>query len=306
MNLNPLPLNNTGTTSIVADKHKEEYWFEDTEEAVKEFLLLDFTYLDNKLNIYREEKLKRHNNDDTIEDGYINEMEEKIRISLLHSSKIKKERIYQSRIKHPIKRLVENIMFKYNLIRDDVDIKTQQDDCTSHVFDKFHKFDPEQNTKSFSYFGTIAKHYMQNKKKESYLLKKKSLNYEDYRDHVDEMHYYVLEEAPKDNGILQLFHHMIGVFEKNVNNKVFNENDKRLLNAIIEIFKEHDERSFDDMGAEENLRSEESLIGNKYEKSEILNIVSDRAKLTKEETSKSLIKLKNLYREKKKDFLKKK
>ena len=138
-----------------------------------------------------------------------------------------------------------------------------------------------------------------------------------------------------------MFGFMTKTFEKNMNNKALNDNDKKVLEAILALFKSHEaERAGDDDGIEieesatrgklhplyrekfdrhdnEKMKkvkvfksstsktsaSDKSLIDdNRYNKGSILDFISDRSKLSKEDMSKSLTKLRNLYKEKKKDF----
>jgi hypothetical protein len=58
-----------------------------------------------------------------------------------------------------LRQLVENIAFTYHLTTPETPVKEQIDDCIGHVILKFKKFDPEQGSKSFSYYGTVAKNY---------------------------------------------------------------------------------------------------------------------------------------------------
>lgn len=276
-------------TDIVSlpEKIVDNYWSEKVEIAIKDFLSVDHTHLSYLLDNHIKSKIKNGDFDDTIDDGYENELKEKMKISLLTHSIVKKEKIYNSSIKAPMKRLIEAIMFKYKLVRDDIDVKTQIEDCASHIHDKFHRFDPSQGTKSYSYFGTIAKHYLQNKKKEAYAHKKSNLNYDDYTEIIDRSNNYEIDDQPVETNVVDLFQYMIGMFEKNSNNKLFNENDKKLLNTIIELFRDHDE----------------AFNGKKYEKGEIFSVILERTRMTKEEMSKSVSKLKNLYKEKKKQYI---
>src|SRR5574343_1471590 len=123
--------------NIIQDKIVDNYWPEKVEIAIKDFLSIDHTHISYLLETYTKEKVKKGVVDETIDDGYENELKEKMRVSLFTTSITKKERLYNSSIKAPMKRLIEAIMFKYKLVRDDIDVKTQIEDCASHIHDKF-------------------------------------------------------------------------------------------------------------------------------------------------------------------------
>ena len=339
---------NTGETLAVlveAEKKKQKiYWTEDTEAAVKEYLSLDFDHLTSKLEAYLKNQIELGKYDPTIDDGYIAELRVRIDKSRTDKNQAKKEIIFRTRIRTPLNRLIENIIFSFKLFRYDIDVKTLHNDCMSHVYEKFYKFDPDQNTKSFSYFGTIAKHYLQNRKKDIDMLKSVNLNYDDYRDEVDDRESYEIDVdgSEASDELIELFGFMTKMFEKNMTNKALNDNDKKVLEAILALFKSHESdregadagidieesvtkgklhslyrEKFDRYGKEKTRKVrvykassdstsepvDKSLIDdNRYNKGSILDFISDRSKLSKEDMSKSLTKLRNLYKEKKKDF----
>lgn len=68
--------------------------------------------------------------------------------------------VFNNFIYEPLKKLVENIMFRYKLTIPDEDIEEQVCDTMSFVISKFKKYDPSLGHKAFSYYGTISKNYM--------------------------------------------------------------------------------------------------------------------------------------------------
>lgn len=88
------------------------------------------------------------------------------------------DRLFESKIYGPLKKLVENIMFTYRLNIPDVDIEEQVFDTMSFVVWKFDKFDPTKGHKSFSYYGTVAKNYMIAQRNKSYNTKIKQVDIE--------------------------------------------------------------------------------------------------------------------------------
>lgn len=69
------------------------------------------------------------------------------------------DRLFLGKIYPSLRQLVENIAFTYHLTTPETPVKEQIDDCIGHVCWKFRKFDPEQGSKAFSYYGTVAKNY---------------------------------------------------------------------------------------------------------------------------------------------------
>ena len=309
----------TGNTIAQAAEEKKKqkiYWTEDTEAAVKEYLSLDFNHLSSKLGAYLKNQRAEGVYDPTIDDGYIEELKARIASSGTDGNQNQKEAIFRARIRVSLNRLIENIIFSFKLFRYDIDVKTLHNDCMSHVYEKFYKFDPDQNTKSFSYFGTIAKHYLQNRKKDLDILKSINLNYEDHAEEVDERQNYELKDGPEvPDEIIDLFNHMIVAFERNMSNKALNDNDRRVLDSILALFKSHGddkaeradlmraaiEEGADPMEVSEDMGND-VLDDNRYNKGNILDFILDRSKVTKDEMGKSLTKLRNLYKDEKKEF----
>ena len=76
--------------------------------------------------------------------------------------------IFTEKIYDPLKKLVENIMFTYNLFIHELPVDEQIYECVSFVTQKMPKFDPEKGCKSYSYYGTIAKNNLIAKKNKHY------------------------------------------------------------------------------------------------------------------------------------------
>lgn len=89
------------------------------------------------------------------------------------------DRIFETHLYDPLKKLVENIMFTYHLSIPELSVIEQVHDTIGFVVMKMRKFDPEKGHKSFSYYGTIAKNYMIMKKNKHYNKKIQSVDVED-------------------------------------------------------------------------------------------------------------------------------
>ena len=152
----------------VATKKKKEYWTKETEAAVKEYLKNDFNFYQYKIDKHLDEvqkSVEKNRKNSRVKILKVDEDFILVNQSMVdHTSREeiikKREEIFRKNIHKSLTRLVENIIFSFKLFRSGVDVKTLHNDCMSHVIEKFCNFDPDQNTKSFSFYGTVAKHYL--------------------------------------------------------------------------------------------------------------------------------------------------
>ncbi|MFW9875188.1 MAG: hypothetical protein ACFFG0_18945 [Candidatus Thorarchaeota archaeon] len=80
-------------------------------------------------------------------------------LSSSDKNSIPSQRLFSTVIYPGIRKIVESILFTYQLATSNELINDQIDECVSFIITKLHKFDPDRGTKAFSYFGTIAKNY---------------------------------------------------------------------------------------------------------------------------------------------------
>ena len=285
--------NNHSHNDKKATKRKE-YWTLETECAVKEYLENDFNFYQYKIDKHLEEVEKSIEKNKANPRVKVIEKDEDfilINQSMVdHTSRrdiiAKKEEIFRKHIHKPLTRLVENIIFSFKLFRTGVDVKTLHNDCMSHVIEKFCNFDPEQNTKSFSFYGTVAKHYLQNKKKEVDKNTKTTLDYDSHSDEAEELSAFELDEESELDSSLALFNHIINVFEGEVEREDISKNDAKVAEAIVDIFRTHE------------------LIG-AYSKSSVYKLIKEHTNLETKDITYSLHRFKILYRLKKQEFVEK-
>ncbi len=273
---------------------KKEYWTSETEEAVKEYLKNDFNFYQYKIDRHIEDVGK------SIEKNRANPRFKVIDLDedfiLINQSMVdytsrtmvirKKEEIFRNYIHKPLTRLVENIIFSFKLFRQGVDVKTLHNDCMSHVIEKFCNFDPDQNTKSFSFYGTVAKHYLQNKKKEVDKSTKVTLPYEIHSEEAEELSAFELDDESDLDSSLALFNHITDLFESEIGRSDISKNDAKVAEAIVDIFKNHE------------------LIG-VYSKSSVYKLIKEHTNLETKDITYSLHRFKILYKLKKQDFVEK-
>lgn len=149
--------------------------------------------------------------------------------------------IFYKKLYKPLNKLIENIIFTFKLFRSDIGIKELQSDCMGFLITKIDKFNHKTGAQAFSYLGTITKHYLMGLKREAY--KHTKIN-ADINDNVEELskkveNTYTLEdEEPMDVNIL-VFESIIMKLEEDIKKPKMTTNDKKVGEAIVYIFKNH-------------------------------------------------------------------
>ena len=96
-----------------------EYWTEETENAVIQFLYLNETFFDARIKEEHELARKKKTLIDT---AYCKEMERRKAEVMQIKNRVKlRNKIFKKSIEKPLNRLIENIIFNFKLFRQDVD-----------------------------------------------------------------------------------------------------------------------------------------------------------------------------------------
>lgn len=265
------------------EKKKRAYWTEETEAAVIEFLKHDFNYYNVQIEKYIEACIKKGK---TINEQYVLSLRENSEKASNPSVVAYKDKVFRDKIQKPLNKLIENIIFNFKLFRPGVDIKTLHNDCLSFVYGKFANFNPGKNTKSFSYFGTVAKHYLQGEKKELDKFIQTNLDYDDHREEADGMEVVEMHQKSDLDTSYSLFKHVIQSIEDELDRGHLSENDMKVGDAIIQIFKNHEV-----LGA--------------YNKNHVYQLIKERTELQTKDITYSLGRFRVFYRLLKQDFIKK-
>ena len=224
-------------TDVDSDKDNN-YWTEETENAVMNFLYLNELFFENRI---KEEETKAFKQKRPIDKSYCFEMQRRKEEVLLNPDRKNiRDKIFRNHIKEPLTKLVENILFNYRLFVPGIDIKTQLGDCYTFLYIKFTNFNPWQKTKSYSYYGTVAKHHYLGKRKEASKELKILASFENSKEEIE---HDLLEEhkffEPEEKTTV-LFNHVIETIEANLENGVLTKNDQKVGDAIVQIFKNHE------------------------------------------------------------------
>lgn len=118
---------------------------------------------------------------------YYSEEQEQAVIDFLNTDDpLEREKIYRNYLKEPLDKMVESIIRKYKLHRENYTFDELHTDCLSHLMTKFHHFKPEQGKKSYSYFGTIIRHYLYNEMVKQHKRGNRQVPYEDISTSLEE------------------------------------------------------------------------------------------------------------------------
>lgn len=235
------------------------YFGQEQEEAVKEFLSLGGLV-----------------EDENTQDGY--------RWTGSTEDIVKRERIYRKSLKDPLNKMVESIIRKYKLYPKSLSYEDAHSDALSFLMIKFHKFKPDKNKKSYSYYGTVCKHYLLGKLIKEDKKMKSVLPYEDYSTSIenDEDKSYTIDNDDID---LTLFISKISdTIKEEMESKILTENEFKVGSSLVRILDEWD-----------NIFSDEAGKNKKYNKNLILLYMRNMTSLTTKDIRNAMKRYKVIY-----------
>ena len=97
----------------------------------------------------------------TNNDQYFGPAQEEAVLKFLRSTDDnERNEIYNKFLKLPLNKMIESIIRKYKLYRKSISFEELHTDTLSFLMTKAHKFENSKGSKAYSYYGTIAKHYV--------------------------------------------------------------------------------------------------------------------------------------------------
>jgi hypothetical protein len=150
---------------------------------------------------------------------------------------------------------------------------------------KFHKFKPAKNKKSYSYYGTVVKHYLLGKLIKEDKKMKQNLNFDDVAPAVeekDELTYRIDDYGIDLNVLIEGISKAI---KKEMEERVLNENEVKVGNALTSILDDW-EVLFDD----DNVPG-----GNKFNKNLILYYMREMTSLNTKDIRNAMKRYKIIY-----------
>src|ERR1035437_173834 len=265
---------------ILIDKIKIE------QHITIEELRKTYKELYDKEDSYDDELKERYDSNSKV--YWFDSTEKAIVTYLKETDSIKRDKIFSKEINKPLKKLVENIIFNYKLMRSDITVQESINDCLSVLVTKMDKYLPEHG-KAYSYFGTISKHHLQSEKKNSYEATKTNLDIDLNIDEANSKpeNVYTLEELKDTNDTKSiLFDEIILKLQIEIEKPKILPNDKKIAEAIIYIFKNH-------------------AMLNVYNKNLLFQLIKEITGLESKEITYSINRLKGFYKIFKQHFLKK-
>ena len=152
---------------------------------------------------------------------------------------------------------------------------------------KFSNFDPSQKTKAFSYYGTVIKHYLIGEKKDKYKDQQSHLDYEIFKEEVNNRSKYEMHDVSHLDESSKLFRFIISELKTEIKNTNLSDNDRKVGNAIINIFENHEKINI-------------------YSKNNLYQMIKEYTNLQTKEITGSLSRFKSLYKILKQSYIKKK
>ena len=194
-------------------RKKDPYFGLEQEEAVKKYL---------SLGVLMEDK--------TALTGY--------RWSGTTKEAFERDKIYREKLKDPLNKMVESIIRKYKLYSKNDQFEETHTDALSFLMIKFHKFKPSKNKKSYSYYGTVCKHYLLGKLIKEDKKMKSLLPYEDYATSIeeDEKNSYVIDNQEID--LSYFMGQIVDGIKEELETKILTENEEKVGLSLIRILED--------------------------------------------------------------------
>lgn len=205
----------------------------------------------------------------------------------------KKSKIYNDHLRDPLNTMIESIIRRYKLYAKDMTFENLHSDTLSFLMTKFNKFDPKENKKAYSYFGTIVKNYLLGKIIKYDKDLKQFSSYEDMHQNLDEDEEYSYTiDNPRGN-IEEFFGNIIENLRVRIEtDKKLNENEIKVGEALIELLSNW-----------ENIFENDVSGSSKFNKNRILSYIREYTLLSTKDIRISMKKYKELYKIVKNDRL---
>lgn len=198
---------------------------------------------------------------------------------------IQRNKIYLKQLKAPLDKMVESIIRRYKLYSKTMEFEDLHSDTLGFLHIKFHKFKPAKNKKSYSYYGTVVKHYLLGKLIKEDKKMKQNLNFDDVAPAVEEKDEltYRIDDYGIDLNVL--IDGISKAIKKEMEERVLNENEVKVGNALTSILDDW-EVLFDD----DNVPG-----GNKFNKNLILYYMREMTSLNTKDIRNAMKRYKIIY-----------
>ena len=147
----------------------------------------------------------------------------------------RRNEIYRLHLQAPLNKMIESIIRRYKLYSKNMSFEDLHSDTLSFLMIKFHKFKPSKGKKSYSYYGTICKHYLLGKIIKDDKKLKTLISYEDVASDLEENveHSYEIDTYEVD---LSFFiDDVVSSIKEELQTKILTENEIKVGNALVSI-----------------------------------------------------------------------
>jgi len=216
------------------------------------------------------------------------EQEAAVRVFLTASTYTEKHKAYNDHLRAPLNKMVESIIRKYKLYRDDMSFINTHNDTLSFLITKCDKFKPEKGKKAYSYFGTICKNYLLGQLIKDSKKTRTLLSYEDYASDLeerDDMAEYQGEETiEKEASLKKLMSNIIEEITEELKHPKLTDNERSVGESLVYMF-ENWEIIFSDNNG-----------NNKFNKNLVLHNIREMTSLTTKEIRNGMRRYKRIYK----------
>jgi len=196
-----------------------------------------------------------------------------------------RDKIYREKLKDPLNKMVESIIRKYKLYSKSSEFEETHADALSFLMIKFHKFKPDKNKKSYSYYGTVCKHYLLGKLIKEDKKMKSLLPYEDYSSTIeeDERNSYTIDNYDLD--LTKFLSQIAEGIREDLETKILTENEEKVGLSLVTILEDW-----------EKVFSEEVSKNKKYNKNLILLYMRNMTSLSTKDIRNAMKRFKTIYK----------
>lgn len=196
----------------------------------------------------------------------------------------RRNEIYRLHLQAPLDKMIESIIRRYKLYSKSMSFEDLHSDTLSFLMIKFHKFKPSKGKKSYSYYGTVCRHYLLGKLIKDDKKLKTLISYEDVAPDLEEDEEYSYEMDKHDIDLSSLIDDICSSIKEELQSKILTENEIRVGNALISIL-ENWENVFEGKDAT-----------NKYNKNLILYYMREMTSLGTKDIRNAMKRYKTIYK----------
>jgi len=196
-----------------------------------------------------------------------------------------KEKIYREHLQEPIDKMIESIIRTYKLYRQSYEFKDLHADTLSFLMTKFDKFDPETGNKSYSYFGTICKHYLYNEMMKEHRKNMSFITIDDSEPEFLQREDLLYRIDDYQIDLTSFIDQLTDTIKDDLKNDDLTDNEFKVGHALIKILEEWKELFYD----------EEGKNSSKFNKNLILLYIRNMTGLTTKEIRNSMKRFRSLY-----------